>query len=112
MKIVLPVTISSSVIPDTCAKNVETDRQTKDDVPGNLDLGNKATWDSALYTEEVEKERYGEWAFILTTHHLDMALSNQIEAKSIEDFVDDCEIIRLSEGNRRFEYNPNDKNAK
>ena len=40
--------------------------------PGNhhMDLGNKATWDSALYTEEVKKEMDGDWASILPTHHL------------------------------------------
>ena len=30
----------------------------------------------------------------------------------LTNFVDDCEIMKISEGNRKFEYNMNDKTAK
>ena len=35
-----------------------------------------------------------------------------IEMKSIQDVVDDSEILRTTENRRTFEYNLNDKNAK
>ena len=41
-----------------------------------------------------------------------MAVTKLNESNNIVNFVDDCEIIKISEGNRRFEYNLNDKNAK